>query len=338
MRIFKGDNPAAQFESGQEKNGDYFCWQCSLFAPLSPNIVHTMSLPNLPLSDRISKVRSSEISISKLRGNCVKLYKNPKKDEVVQELHERKISFTCMLSTKDLQMLLDKEMHGIQRLPALLFQNPERNLEELYLSDYEVLNNEPLHDVSHHIQNLYEELPHHAPKDFKKSLKEIIQKSFNGKEAKNSSNYRDSLVVVCIWLIKHYPNHVVTEIFTTLVEIQEILYATEEQTNRVSILLLQNVCFKHAMLLKLHIQGQLKSLTSRKFFGSFYHSLTKHAPEQHRIVSGRTSNTEKEKATFNSIKVATNLASNHHPNNIIPNALIQLMIRKRCIKREPKNT
>ena len=49
-----------------------------------------------------------------------------------------------------------------------------KNLKELYLSDYEVLNNEPLHDVSHHIEHLYEELPHHTPKDFKKSLKEII--------------------------------------------------------------------------------------------------------------------------------------------------------------------
>ena len=81
------------------------------------------------------------------------------------------------------------------------------------------------------------------------------------------------------------------------------------------------------MLLKLLIQGQLKSLTSRKFFGSYYLSLTKHAPEKHHIVSGRTSNTEKEEATFNSIKVATNLASNHHPNNLIANALIRLQAK-----------
>ena len=106
---------------------------------------------------------------------------------MVQELRETKISFTCMSSTKDLQMLLDKEMHGIQKLPDLLLQNPEKNLEELDLSDYEVQNNEPLHDVSHDIQHLYKELPHHVPKDFKKSLKEIIQNSFNSKEAKNSS-------------------------------------------------------------------------------------------------------------------------------------------------------
>ena len=79
-----------------------------------------------------------------------------------------------MPTTKDLRILLDKEIHGIQRLIALLFQNPEKNLKELYLSDYEVLNNEPLQDVSHHIEHLYEELPHHTPKDFKKSLKEII--------------------------------------------------------------------------------------------------------------------------------------------------------------------
>ena len=163
---------------------------------------------------------------------------------MVQELRETKISFTCMSSTKDLQMLLDKEMHGIQRLPDLLLQNPEKNLEELDLSDYEVQNNEPLHDVSHDIQHLYKELPHHAPKDFKKSLKEIIQNSFNGKEAKNSSNYRDSLVVVCFWLIKHYPNHFVTEILTILVEIQEILYVTEEQRNQVSIFSITKCLFQ----------------------------------------------------------------------------------------------
>ena len=44
-------------------------------------------------------------------------------------------------------------------------------------------------------------------------------------------------------------------------------------------------------------------------------------------MSGRTSNTEKEEATFNSIKVATNLASNRHPSNIIANALIRLQAK-----------
>ena len=123
-----------------------------------------MSLPHLSLSDRISIVRSTQASVSKFKKNLVKLYSNLKKDEVVQELHERKVSFTCNSSVKDLQELLIKEMHENQRLPALLFQNPTDNLEELFLQHYEIFNNKPLHDVSHHTQNLYEKLQTTSPK------------------------------------------------------------------------------------------------------------------------------------------------------------------------------
>ena len=46
-------------------------------------------------------------------------------DEVVKvkELYERKISFTCTSSTNGLEILLDKEMHEIQKLLILLLQN-----------------------------------------------------------------------------------------------------------------------------------------------------------------------------------------------------------------------
>ena len=175
-----------------------------------------MSFPHLSLSDRISKVRSTQASVSKFKKKLVKLYSNIKKDKVVQELHERKVSFTCKSSAKDLQEFLIKEMHGIQRLPALLFQNPTDNLDKLFLKHYGILNNEPLHDISHHTQNLYEEIPTHLPKDFKQSLKKIIHNSFNGKEAKNSSNYRESLLILCVWLTEIHPGHFATETFTTL--------------------------------------------------------------------------------------------------------------------------
>ena len=47
-------------------------------------------------------------------------------------------------------------MHGIQRLTALLFDNPQMTLDEVGLDQYVILNNEPLHDISHHTQNLYD--------------------------------------------------------------------------------------------------------------------------------------------------------------------------------------
>ena len=70
------------------------------------------------------------------------------------------------------------------------------------------------------------------------------------------------------------------------------------------------------------------------FFGSYYHFLIKHATEQHRIMSDRTSNTEKEEATFNWIKVATSLASSHHLNNIIANALMRFQAKDALSKNQ----
>ena len=82
--------------------------------------------------------------------------------------------------------------------------------------------------------------------------------------------------------------------------------------------------FKHAMLLKIHLDGKLKSESERNFFGIYYHSLIRHSPEQYRLFSGRSSNTEKEEAQFNALKTFTNLASNHHPENVIFNSIIRI--------------
>ena len=89
----------------------------------------------------------------------------------------------------------------------------------------------------------------------------------------------------------------------TLAEIQEILYSPEKERNVVKVLRLHSITFKHAMLLKIHLPAnKLKKLTERKFFGVYCHSLTIHARQQYRIMSGRTANTEKEEAMFTTIK------------------------------------
>lgn len=60
---------------------------------------------------------------------------------------------------KQLQNLLDEEMHGVNRVPALLFRNLTTSLESLNLGTYEVLPCEPMYDIAHHIENLLTELP-----------------------------------------------------------------------------------------------------------------------------------------------------------------------------------
>ena len=61
-----------------KKYGDYFCWQLPLFANNSPSILQTMSLPNLSLPDRTSKVLLTNTSTEKLKENKFKFYKNEK--------------------------------------------------------------------------------------------------------------------------------------------------------------------------------------------------------------------------------------------------------------------
>lgn len=66
-----------------------------------------MSLPHTSLANPISKVCLANASTKKLQEIKLKLYKNLKKNEVVEELHEININVTCNSKTKVLQSLLD---------------------------------------------------------------------------------------------------------------------------------------------------------------------------------------------------------------------------------------
>ena len=80
-----------------------------------------------------------------------------KKD--TSNLQEHDIKFSCWQPVKYSSELLEDEMSGIKRLPALMFSEPDRTLEELNLYKCEILNNDPVHDVSNHIKNLYFQTP-----------------------------------------------------------------------------------------------------------------------------------------------------------------------------------
>ena len=63
-------------------------------------------------------------------------------------------------------------------------------------------------------------------------------------------------------------------------------------------------------------------------FGKYYHSLIRHAGMQLRIVSGKSAHTEQEERNFQQMKKIANLASNHHPKNVIFNIWIRLQAKK----------
>ena len=168
VRFFKGDMPASQFEAGHQKGGNYFCTGCSI----KSEDVNNLKLNNssyISLHDRIKKVTVTSLSRLNLQKGKLKLYDCLDKADVITELHERGITFRSDAPLADLRTKLTINMHGIQRLPSLLYDNPSQSLDELQLQAYEILCNEPLHDVSNHIKNLFTEVIHHLPQNLKKS-------------------------------------------------------------------------------------------------------------------------------------------------------------------------
>lgn len=337
MRIFKGDSPARQFEAGQQKGGNYPCTACSLPSTLISSYTHSYKLPHMSLDDRILNLRKSSTTNQKINAKALKTFYNLPKTDIMNELHERNVKFKSTMTTKNLQEILSFEMHGMQRLPTLMFDHHTKTSTELRLNTYEVLCNEPLHDIHNHIKNLYFELPSHFDKkDEKQNFQLTLDNSFNDKDAKNSSDYRKSLLIICLWLLENKPSHFITDIFLTLSQIQEILYSPEEERTCKKILRLNNLIFTHSMILKINLKNNLKVLTERKFFGIYYHSLVRHSSQQYRIISGRAANTEKEEALFTKLKDDTKLTSNFHPENVVSNAVIRSQVRKKFHKPKKK--
>ena len=82
-------------------------------------------------------------------------------------------------SKQDLQKLLDEEIHGIHRLPALLLTNSQASLMDLNLDKYEIV---PLIDIGHHIENILTELPHHLSSKEKQAMLDSTSSSIEGKD------------------------------------------------------------------------------------------------------------------------------------------------------------
>ena len=199
----------------------YACHGCCINCNCAKSLPHSFKCDTLSLSDRINKIHANTSSQDRLQNNAIiKPFDHLSLPELIDEHQRRKIQ-TPSLNKQSLQTSLDMEMHGIQRMLVLLFPKPFAKLEDINLGKYEILINEPLHDISNHIKNIQQEIPHHVPKDKKSSVKEI-NSSFNGKEAKNAADYRKSLLLVTNWFLSNMKDHFTKNILLTLCGIQEI--------------------------------------------------------------------------------------------------------------------
>ena len=323
LRFFHGDGPACSFEIGHQKGGNYFCWDCCIHSNYANDIPHTYYTNSIDITSRLNKISLSTNSRGKLANAKLHLYNNLSKIDIIEELHQRETKFKQSMNKDVLQQLLTKEMMGIQNAPALLVPNIKNQLD---LINYEILANEPMHDIAGHWKNLVEELPYHLNKNEKKLFKDIVSLTLN-KETKRAVDYRETALNLCINL-KGKVNIDIYSIIQTGCEIQEMIYALQEERNVAMILRCHLKCYIHSHLLISLIGNKPKSLTKRKIFGKYFHAISRHAGKQLRIVCGKSAHAEQEERNFNLMKSITKLTSNHHPNNVIMNLWIRLQARE----------
>ena len=114
-------------------------------------------------------------------------------------------------------------------MPALLFENPTKDLKAINLEDYEILVCEPMHDISNHIANILTELPSHVVNlEHKKLIEETIALTIGGKETKRAFDYRCAIIALSSQL-KGVVDTKVQALVDTLVDIQELLYEGDDQ-------------------------------------------------------------------------------------------------------------
>ena len=101
-------------------------------------------------------------------------------------------------SKNDFEAILFNTLRGIHRVPSVFFSQPLATFLVINIASYKCLPCEPFHCITNHIKNLYKELPYHLNKNEKKLFEDAVVASFSGKECARGSDYRLSLIDLCL--------------------------------------------------------------------------------------------------------------------------------------------
>ena len=143
---------------------------------------------------------------------------------------------------------------------------------------------EPLHGFKGHISNLLEELPFHVVgKAYELA---VIKKSVLGKSSLRCVDYRKAAILVS-QAFRKADVRVEADIKTlvdTAVEICEIMYSQDNMRTQHNILRLHNITFLHGRLC-VTLFSNPKSISQRKMFGTYFHSITCHSAQLYRTIN-----------------------------------------------------
>ncbi|CAG2200709.1 unnamed protein product [Mytilus edulis] len=113
------------------------------------------------------------------------------------------------------------------------------------------------------------------------------------------------------------------ELINSLIHIVHICYSPFESRTPKSILRLHNQCFKFRIMSRI-VFGIPTKMTTRKFFGSHFHSLTTHASETYRLFNLKSFATEQEERCFGDLRRVFERTTNRQAGHIVDNAIMRI--------------
>lgn len=121
LRVFTGDNPACQFEGGQQRGGNFSCL-CGVSVKDHSILIHCYRNRFLSLEERRRLIIKGDLW-KKLETGETNPFQKLKKDELITELEHHEI-WVDNEKKDDLMEKLSTKLHGICRPAALMCDDP----------------------------------------------------------------------------------------------------------------------------------------------------------------------------------------------------------------------
>ena len=176
------------------KGGKYLSAICGASADRVYELDYSFHCSHMSLADKQDLVLKGPYGKKNSIEKAIKPFQDLNRNELIRELSARGIYEGHR--NEELQNLLKEELHGVQLVPGLLHTNPELSLEEIKCGNYDIFGFEPLHDISHHIENVLTELSSHLPKKESSEINGLIEFCIGGKETKRAFDYRCTLILI----------------------------------------------------------------------------------------------------------------------------------------------
>jgi len=226
-RMFHGDHPSQEVESGEQIGGNYGCCGCTGASVQYINHAASLRAPQITLDERRKKGMAGPAGRERRNGG-INPFHQMSKDELIQECRGRHIQSVGLLKPALLSNLRE-ELKGVQE-PALCFPNQTASMKDLNLGQYEVVPVEPLHDLKEHINNILKELPKHLTEEENALFEESVEAVLSTKEKLRGSDYRLCCVILALHLGKNC-RLTIRRLLYSLAELCELLHAPADKRN-----------------------------------------------------------------------------------------------------------